>query len=86
MFQYRFKNLNVKCGGQDFLVSGVGYYVIEDWEEDGKEAGFEKAEVYDALGKDGYVSSKECLGYISESVVETLNKDSYLCRLLGNKI
>ena len=86
MLQYRFKNLNIKCGGQDFLVNGYAVYTIEDFEEDGKEAGFESVSLVDALGKDGLVTSAECLGYISEATVEHLNKDSYLCRSLGNKV
>lgn len=86
MLQYRFKNLNIKCGGQDFLVNGYAIYTIEDFEEDGKEAGFESVSLVDALSKDGLVTSAECLGYISEATLEHLNKDSYLCRLLGNKV
>jgi hypothetical protein len=86
MFQYRFKNLNIKHEGLDLLVNGSSGYTIEDYEEDGKQALFESAELYDALGKDGYVTSKEVLGYMSDSVVETLNKDSHLCRVLGGKI
>jgi hypothetical protein len=86
MFQYRFKNLNIKHEGLDLLVNGSARYTIEDYEEDGKQALFESAELYDALGKDGYVTSKEVLGYMSDSVVETLNKDSHLCRVLGGKI
>lgn len=86
MLIYRFKNLNIKCGGQDFLVNGHATYTIEDFEEDGKEAGFEQATLIDALGKDGLVTSTECLGYIAEAVVEHLNQDSHLCRTLGHKI
>jgi hypothetical protein len=86
MFQYRFKNLNIKHEGLDLLVNGSARYTVEDYEEDGKQALFESAELYDALGKDGYVTSKEVLGYMSDSVVETLNKDSHLCRVLGGKI
>lgn len=86
MFQYRFKNLNIKHEGLDLLVNGSAGYTIEDYEEDGKQALFESAELYDALGKDGYITSKEVLGYMADSVVETLNKDSHLCRILGGKI
>jgi hypothetical protein len=86
MFQYRFKNLNIKHEGLDLLVNGSAGYTIEDYEEDGKQALFESAELYDALGKDGYITSKEVLSYMSDSVVETLNKDSHLCRVLGGKI
>ena len=86
MFQYRFKNLNIKHEGLDLLVNGSAGYTIEDYEEDGKQALFESAELYDALGKDGYITSKEVLSYMSDSVVETLNKDSHLCRILGGKI
>jgi hypothetical protein len=86
MFQYRFKNLNIKHEGLDLLVNGLAQYTIEDYEEDGKQALFESAELYDALGKDGYITSKEVLGYMADSVVETLNKDSHLCRVLGGKI
>lgn len=86
MYQYRFKNLNIKHEGLDFLVNGIAYYTIEDYEEDGKQAAFELAELYDALGKDGYITSKEVLGYLSDSTVATLNRDSYLCRVLGGKV
>lgn len=86
MHQYRFKNLNIKHEGMDFLVNGVANYVIEDFDEDGKEAGFESAELYDALGKDGYVTSKEVLSHLAETSLVYLNNDSHLCRVLGNKV
>ena len=86
MYQYRFKNLNIKHDGLDLLVNGSAGYTIEDYEEDGKQALFETADLMDALGKDGYVTSKEVLGYMADSVVETLNRDSYLCRTLGGKV
>lgn len=86
MYEYRFKNLNIKHEGIDFLVNGIAHYTIEDYEEDGKQALFEVADIYDALGKEGYVTSREVLSYMTGSVVETLNKDSYLCRILGGKI
>jgi len=86
MYQYRFKNLNIKHDGFDFLVNGIAHYAIEDYEEDGKQAAFESAELYDALGKDGYITSKEVLGYISNSTVATLNTDNHLCRILGGQI
>jgi hypothetical protein len=86
MYSYRFKNLNIKHEGLDFLVNGLAHYVIEDYEEDGKQAGFETAEVYDALGKDGYVNSKEVLGHLANTAVATLNQDSHLTRILGNKL
>lgn len=86
MYSYRFKNLNIKHEGLEFLVNGIAFYTIEDYEEDGKQAGFEKAELYDALGKDGYITSKEVLGYLQDSVLFVLNSDSHLCRVLGGKI
>lgn len=86
MYSYRFKNLNIRHEGLDFLVNGIAHYVIEDYEEDGKQAGFETAEVYDALGSIGYVSSKEVLGHLADTAVATLNQDSHLTRILGNKI
>lgn len=86
MLQYRFKNLNIKHDGIDLLVNGVGHYVVEDFEEDGKEAAFEYAELYDALGKDGYITSKEVLSHIADTAVAYLNNDSHLCRVLGNKV
>jgi hypothetical protein len=86
MNSYRFKNLNIKHEGLDFLVNGLAYYVIEDYEEDGKQAGFETAEVYDALGAGGYIQSKEVLGHLADTAVATLNQDSHLTRILGNKI
>jgi hypothetical protein len=86
MNSYRFKNLNIRHEGLDFLVNGLAHYVIEDYEEDGKQAGFETAEVYDALGANGYVSSKEVLGHLADTAVATLNQDSHLTRILGNKL
>jgi hypothetical protein len=86
MHSYRFKNLNIKHEGLDFLVNGLAHYVIEDYEEDGKQAGFETAEIYDALGAGGYVTSKEVLGHLADTAVSTLNQDSHLTRILGNKI
>jgi hypothetical protein len=86
MHSYRFKNLNIKHEGLDLLVNGLAQYTIEDYEEDGKQALFESAELYDALGKEGYITSKEVLGYMADSVIESLNKDSHLCRILGGKI
>jgi len=83
MLKYKFNNLNIKCGGEDFLVSGEAFFVIEDFEEDGKEATFESAKLYDALNKTGYIQSKEVLMYLEDCVVETLNKDSTLCRKLS---
>jgi len=85
MLTYRFKNLNIKCGGQDFLVNGSASYTIEKFDE-GNEAGFEQASLIDALSKDGLVTSAECLGYIAEATIAHLNQDSHLCRSLGNKI
>jgi hypothetical protein len=86
MYQYRFKNLNIKHDGLDFLVNGLAHYVIEDYEEDGKQAGFEKAELYDALGKSGYITSSEVLKGLEDSTLVALNGDSHLCRVLGNKL
>lgn len=86
MHKYRFKNLNVRHDGMDFLCNGIANYVIEDFEEDGRQAGFETAELYDALGKDGFISSKEVLERIADSAVATLNNDNYLCRILGGKL
>lgn len=85
MLQYRFKNLNIKHDGIDLLVNGVGHYFIEDFDEDGKEASFESVVLYDALGKEGYITSKEVLGHIADTAVAFLNNDSHLCRVLGNK-
>jgi hypothetical protein len=86
MYAYRIRNLNIKHEGIDFLVSGQATYVVEDYEEDGKQAVFESAELYDALGKEGYITSKEVLGYMADSVLLALNSDSHLCRVLGSKI
>ena len=86
MYQYRFKNLNIKHDGLDLLVNGCSQYTIEDYEEDGKQALFESAELYDALGKDGYITSREVLGYMQDSVLIVLNNDSHLCRILGGKL
>jgi hypothetical protein len=86
MYAYRIRNLNIKHEGMDFLVSGQALYVVEDYEEDGKQAVFESAELYDALGKDGYITSKEVLGYMADSALVALNNDSHLCRVLGSKV
>ena len=84
MLTHRFKNLNIKCDSHDILVNGVAYYSVEDY-DDSKEALFEKVELYDALDKTGYITSPECLGYISDATLEHLNRDNSLCRTLGNK-
>lgn len=86
MLQYRFKNLNIKHEGIDFLVNGTAEYVIEDYDEDGRQAAFESAHLYDALGKDGYITSEEVLSHLADSTCAVLNNDSHLCRVLGNKI
>jgi hypothetical protein len=86
MYNYQFKNLNVKHEGQDYLCHGLAKYEIDDYEEDGRQAGFESAEVYDALGKDGFVTDKAFLAAMENSVLFVLNNDNYLCRLLGNKL
>jgi len=86
MYAYRIRNLNIKHEGSEYLVCGQAHYVVEDYEEDGKQAAFETAELYDALGKSGYVTDKEVLAQIAESAVAVLNNDSHLCRTLGSKI
>jgi len=86
VYAYRFRNLNIKHEGLDFLTNGVAHYVIEDYDEDGKQAGFESAELYDALGKDGYITSDEVKGHLCDTVIKTLNEDNHLCRVLGGKI
>lgn len=84
MFTHRLKNLNIRYGSTDFLINGEAYYIVEDF-DDSKEATFEKVKIIDALDKQGYVTSEECLGYISDAVLENLNKDGQLCRQLGSK-
>lgn len=87
MHQYPFKNLLIKSGNEDFLVTGNAVFEVEDF-DDCKEASFvsvELLEAYDPARRE-YVSSKECLGYISESTLEHLNQDNRLCRLLGYKV
>jgi hypothetical protein len=61
MFIYRFKNLNVRHEGQDYLANGLAYYILEEYDDDTKEALFDKVELYDIYDKDGYVTSKEVL-------------------------
>jgi len=85
MNTYRFRNLNIRHEGLDFLTNGLAFYKVEDYEEDGKQAAFESAELYDALGKQGYITSEEVKGYLAETVCQTLNQDSHLTRILGNK-
>ena len=86
MNSYRFRNLNIRHEGLDFLTNGLAFYKVEDYEEDGKQASFETAELYDALGKDGYVLSEEVKGHLADTVVRTLNEDNHLTRILGSKI
>lgn len=89
MQNYRFKNLNIRHEGQDYLVNGIAYYIIEDYDEDGKEAFFEKVELYDILGKQGYIlpeKTPEVVRYFEEIVQAHLNQDSTLCRNLGYKL
>lgn len=85
MKEYRFKNMNVRHDSADYLVNGVGFYVVEDYEEDGKEAAFESVKVLDALGRDGFITSEETLSKIAEAACVDLNRDNHLCRVLGNK-
>ena len=85
MKEYIVKNKTIKCGGEDFLVSGSAFYVIEDYDEDGQEALFDSAKIHDALNRNGYITSPEVLTHLQECLVETLNKDSTLCRQLGYK-
>ncbi|CAK0756212.1 hypothetical protein CCP3SC1AL1_2230007 [Gammaproteobacteria bacterium] len=85
MLSHRFKNLEVRHEGMDFLANGTAEYIIENYDE-GNEATFEKCELYDLLGKEGYITSKEVLGIMGEVVLEQLNQNPYLCRNLGNKI
>jgi len=85
MNTYRFRNLNIRHEGLDFLTNGLAFYKVEDYEEDGKQAAFESAELYDALGRFGYVNSEEVKAHLAETVCQTLNQDSYLTRTLGNK-
>lgn len=86
MNSYRFRNLNIRHEGLDFLTNGLAFYKVEDYEEDGKQAAFESAELYDALGKDGYVLSEEVKGHLADTVCKTLNEDNHLTRTLGSKI
>jgi len=86
MLIHRFKNLTIRFAKEDYLVNGTARFEIEDFDEDGKEATFVTAHLLDALGRDGYVTSEECLGYLCEATVEHLNGDSTLCRSLGHKI
>lgn len=86
MLEHRFKNLTIRFANEDYLVNGIAVFEIEDFDEDGKEATFVSAKLFDALSKDGYINSPECLGYLSEATVEHLNQDSTLCRSLGHKI
>lgn len=82
MKEYRFKNLNIRHEGTDYLVNGVAFYTIEDYDDE-MLACFEKAELYDALGKDGFVTSKEVLGHFADDAVIALNSDYRLCRSLS---
>lgn len=82
---YRFKNLDIKHEGKDYLVNGLASYSIEDYEEDGKQACFESAETFDALGYSGLIIDKEKLKPFTDSILFVLNRDSHLCRVLGSK-
>lgn len=82
---WRFKNLDIKHEGKDYLVNGIAHYSIEDFEEDGKQACFELAELFDALCYSGLIVDKEKLAPLQDSVLFTLNRDNHLCRVLGSK-
>ncbi|CAB5178757.1 hypothetical protein UFOVP157_34 [uncultured Caudovirales phage] len=86
MLTYRFKNLEIRHQGKDYLTNGIAFYTIEDYDEDGKEALFEKVELYDALGSQGYINDQESLTLFSDIVQANLNQDSALCRSLGHKV
>lgn len=66
----------------DFLVNGIAYYVIEDYDDE-LLACFEKAELYDALGKDGFITSKEVLSHFADDALIALNSDHRICRNLA---
>ena len=86
MYIHRFKNLNVRWEGKDYLANGLAYFVLEEYDDDTKEAIFDKVELYDILDKDGYCTSKEVLSRFADIVQAQLNQDSTLCRSLGSKV
>lgn len=86
MYLYKIKNLNVRCGNEDFLVSGVGYFVVDELDDNSKEATFEKVELFEIISKDGVVTSNEVRGYIEDATIIALNKNYSLLLSLAHKV
>lgn len=80
---YKFKNLTFKFNGKEYLGSGSAHYVVDEYDDGEMEAGFEAAELDEAIGYAGQVKDENIIKQMNDSVVETLNRDESLCRRLG---
>lgn len=80
---YKFKNLNFKYSGKDYLGSGTAHYVLDEYDDDTFEAGFDAAELEDVVGYSGRIKDENIIKQMNDAVVETLNRDDHLRRLLG---
>lgn len=77
---YKFKNLNFKHEGKEYLASGYATYSIDDYGEDEKEAGFDDAFADEVLGSKGRELDP---AIFKDSIIITLNRDERLCRMLA---
>jgi hypothetical protein len=77
---YKFKNLNFKHEGRDYLASGYATYSIDDYGHDEREAGFDDVKVDEVLGSKGNILDTEPF---KDSIIITLNRDERLCRMLA---
>ena len=80
---YKFRNLNFKFQGKEYLGCGSAHYVVEEYDEGEFEAGFEQAELDQAIGYSGMVKDESIIKQMNDSVVEALNRDESLCRMIG---
>lgn len=77
---YKFKNLNFKHDGKEYLASGYATYSIDDYGEDEKEAGFDDVTADEVLGSKGREIDPD---RFKDSIIITLNRDERLCRMLA---
>ena len=80
---HKFKNYNFKHNGKDYLGSGIAFYVLDEYEDGEMEAGFEKAELDEAIGFAGSVKDADTINAMAESVLIALNRDDTLRKMLG---
>lgn len=77
---YKFKNLNFKHEGKEYLASGSATYSIDDYGEDEKEAGFDDVNAEEVIGSKGKEFDPN---RFKDSIIITLNRDERLCRMLA---